>query len=303
MSETEARISDTPQVLSSGSLAVDYLTGCGGYPRGSIIEIFGSPQSGKTTLALLAAAQAQRARLAAAFIDAEHALELEFARRAGVDVDALLYSQPRNGEEALEVCRLLAASNAVGVIIVDSVAALVPRLELEGDPGPRGMGWQHQLLEQELRRLSLTVAASDVRVIFTNQLRHRPPGGGNAGHFVSPGGNALKHYAALRLRLQRLEHITGEGGICGILAGCKVIKNRFAQPYLLAEIPFDFRSGIDRAHELLALSLRLELLTATEAGIFYGETQLGGNRADALAFLRSNPQLARALFVSIRDKQ
>lgn len=303
MSEAEEQISDTPQILSSGSLAVDYLTGCGGYPRGSIIEIFGSPQSGKTTLALLAAAQAQRAGLAAAFIDAEHALELEFARRAGVNIDALLYSQPRNGEEALEVCRLLAASNAVGVIIVDSVAALVPRLELEGDPGPRGMGWQHQLLEQELRRLSLTVAASNVRIIFTNQLRHRPPGGGNAGHFVSPGGNALKHYAALRLRLQRLEHITDKGGICGILAGCKVIKNRFAQPYLLAEIPFDFRSGIDRAHELLALSLRLELLRETEAGICYGEILLGESRTDALAFLRSNPQLARALFCCIRDKQ
>jgi len=288
MGEANARLSI--DVIPTGAIALDIALGVGGVPRGRVIEIYGPESSGKTTLAQHIVAQAQKAGVAA-FIDAEHAFDPIYAARCGVDVDNLLISQPDFGEQALEICETLVRSNAVDIIVIDSVAALVPRAEIEGDMGDSLPGLQARLMSQALRKLSGAISKSHTAVIFLNQLRMKI-----GVMFGSPetttGGQALKFYASVRMDIRRIETLKSGQEVIGMRSRVKVVKNKVAPPFRQAEFDIMANEGISRASNILDVGTELEIIRKSGAWFYLGEDRLGQGRENAKAFLNENPALA-----------
>ncbi|MCL2000440.1 MAG: recombinase RecA [Planctomycetes bacterium] len=294
----EAPIRAVPSI-SSGSIGLDLAMGSGGYPRGRIVEIFGPESSGKTTLALHAVANAQATGGVAAVIDAEHALDPSYAKKLGVNLDELLVSQPDSGEQALEICELLVKSRSVDLVVVDSVAALTPRAELEGSMGDIHVGLQARLMSQALRKLTGVINRSDAVIIFINQIRMQI-GVSFGNPEITPGGRALRFYASLRLDIRRLETLKGPDGAKGNRVRVKVVKNKMAPPFRQAEFDIVFNQGICRESELVDLAAAAGLLTASGTWLSLGETRLGQGREKAAEFLIANPEVARSLEESMR---
>lgn len=293
--------------LRSGSLALDIALG-GGIPRGRIIEIFGPESSGKTTLALHAIAEAQRVGGRAAFIDAEHALDPHYAGRIGVNVDALLVSQPDDGEQALEIAETLVRSGAVDIIVVDSVAALTPRAEIEGMMGDSHVGLQARLMSQALRKLTAVVSKTSCTIIFINQIRMKI-GVMYGNPETTTGGNALKFYASVRLDVRRIDKILEKSGgdaggdeIVGNRTRVKVVKNKVAPPFRQAEFDILYAQGVSKEGDILDLGQRYGLIEKSGAYFKTGDTTLGQGREQARAFLRDNPKIASSLEREIRQK-
>jgi recombination protein RecA len=293
--------------FSSGSLSLDLALG-GGVPRGRIIEIYGPESSGKTTLSLHAIAEVQKAGGRAAFIDAEHALDVQYAKKIGVDIDTLLVSQPDSGEQALEITETLVRSNAIDIIVVDSVAALTPQAEIEGAMGDSHMGLQARLMSQALRKLTSIINKSQCSVIFINQLRMKI-GVMFGNPETTAGGNALKFYASLRLDVRRIDKITekipGREGaeaqeIVGNRTRVKVVKNKVAPPFRQAEFDIIYASGISKAGEILDLGVKFEVLEKSGTYFRYGEDTLGQGRESARLHLLQNPKVATQIEAEIR---
>jgi recombination protein RecA len=290
--------------VPSGSIALDIALG-GGVPKGRIIEIFGPESSGKTTLALHMVAEAQKRGEQAAFIDAEHALDVQYAKRIGVDVDNLLVSQPDDGESALEIAETLVRSGGIGIIVIDSVAALTPRAEIEGMMGDSHMGLQARLMSQALRKLTAIVAKTNCSIIFINQIRMKI-GVMFGNPETTPGGNALKFYASLRLDVRRIDKLTGGKGseeqeIVGNRVRVKVVKNKVAPPFRQAEFDVMYGRGISHEGELIDLGTKHEIVTKSGAFFHFGEEKLGQGREQAKTFLEENPKVSQKLEKEIRD--
>ncbi len=286
-------------VIPSGALSLDLALGIGGIPRGRVIEIYGPEASGKTTLALHIIAEAQRLGGVAAFIDAEHALDVHYARRLGVRTEDLLISQPDSGEQALEICEILVRSNAIDAVVVDSVAALVPRSELEGDMGDAQMGSQARLMSQALRKLTATISKSMTAVIFINQIRMKI-GQLFGNPETTTGGNALKFYASLRLDIRRLSAIKQADEVIGYRTRVKVVKNKLAPPFREAEFDIIFGQGLSREGDLLDLATDAGLITKSGAWYSYGAERLAQGRENAKNYLRDHPDLTAELDKQIR---
>ncbi len=288
-------------VIPSGSMRLDRAIGAGGYPRGRIVEIYGPESSGKTTLALHAVASAQAAGGTAAVIDAEHALDPAYAKKLGVDLDSLLVSQPDSGEQALEICELLVKSNAVDIVVIDSVAALTPRAELEGSMGDTHVGLQARLMSQALRKLTALVNRSNAVIVFINQIRMQI--GVTFGNpETTPGGRALRFYASLRLDIRRIETLKGADGARGNRVRVKVVKNKVAPPFRQAEFDILFGRGIYREGELIDLGVEEDILSASGAWLSFGEQRLGQGREKAAEFLAENPELAERIRLALRPQ-
>ena len=283
--------------ISTGTLSVDLALGGRGLPRGRVVEVFGPESSGKTTLALTVAANAQKDGGVAAIIDAEHALDPTWAKRLGVDLDELLLSQPDTGEQALEICELLVRSNAVDVIVVDSVAALIPRAEIEGEMGDSHVGLQARLMSQALRKLTGAIAKSNCIVIFINQLREKI-----GVMFGSPetttGGRALKFYSSVRIDIRRIGAIKDGDKNVGNRVRAKIVKNKIAPPFRIAEFDIMFNEGISVSGDLVDLAVEDEIIKKSGAWFSYGEVRLGQGRENAKQFLRENQDI----FTEIRGK-
>ena len=277
--------------IPTGSLSLDIALGIGGLPRGRIVEIFGPESSGKTTLALHCIAEGQKNGGQAAFIDVEHALDPIYARALGVDVDSLLVSQPDTGEQALEITEALVNSSALDVIVVDSVAALVPRAEIEGDMGDSHVGLQARLMSQAMRKLAGAISKSNCVVIFINQLRLKV-GVVYGNPEVTTGGNALKYYASVRIDIRRVETLKNGNEMIGSRTRAKVIKNKVAPPYRIAEFDILYGSGISRMGELLDLAVNYNIVNKGGAWFSYGETRLGQGRDNAREFLKAHEEIA-----------
>jgi recombination protein RecA len=289
------------EAIPTGSVALDLALGVGGVPRGRITEIFGPESSGKTTLCYHVAANAQRAGGTVAFIDAEHALDPTYARNVGVDVDELLVSQPDTGEQALEIAETLIRSNGVDVVIVDSVAALVPRAEIEGEMGDSHVGLQARLMSQALRKLTGAINRSNTALLFTNQLREKI-GVMFGNPETTPGGRALKFYASVRLDIRRIETLKTGTDAVGSRTRVKVVKNKVASPFRIAEFDIMYNEGISKEGGLLDVGIAAGVLTKTGAWFNYGETRLGQGRENARDFLRANTELAEQIDAEIRGK-
>ena len=277
--------------ISTGSLSLDVALGGIGLPRGRIIEIFGPESSGKTTLALHVAAEAQRAGGIAAIIDAEHAFDPTWAKKVGVELESLLVSQPSSGEEAMQICEMLVKSNAVDVIIVDSVAALVPRQELEGEIGDSHVGLQARLMSQSMRKLTGAIAKSKSVVILINQIREKI-GVMFGSPETTPGGRALKFYASCRIDVRRIGALKEGEETVGQRVRCKIVKNKVAPPFRVAEFDMMHTSGISYEGDLLDLGAAMKVITRSGAWFKYGETYLGQGKEKARNFLLENPQVA-----------
>jgi recombination protein RecA len=277
-------------VISTTSLSIDAALGIGGLPRGRVVEIFGPESSGKTTLALHVVAEAQRHGGLAAFVDAEHALDPEYARKLGVDIDNLLVSQPDSGEQALEITEVLVRSGAIDVLVVDSVAALVPRAELEGEMGDSHVGLQARLMSQALRKLTGVVARSRTTLIFINQIREKI-GVMFGNPETTTGGRALKFYASVRLDIRRIGQIKEGDQDIGSRTRVKVVKNKMAPPFKLAEFDILYGQGISRTGDLIDLAITHRLVDKSGAWFSYGETRLGQGRENVRQFLEQNPDL------------
>ena len=286
--------------ISTGSLAVDAAIGIGGFPRGRVIEVYGPESSGKTTLALSVVAQAQRTGGSAAFIDAEHALDPEYSRRLGVDLDTLLVSQPDSGEQALEICEVLVRSNALDVIVIDSVAALVPRAELEGEMGDSHVGLQARLMSQALRKLTAIVAKSKTSLVFINQIREKI-GVMFGNPETTTGGRALKFYSSVRIDIRRIASLKDGDQVVGSRAKIKVVKNKVAAPFKVAEFDIDYSEGISRTGELVDLGIEHKLVVKSGAWYAYGDVRLGQGRENAKRFLRENGDLADEIEGKLRQ--
>jgi recombination protein RecA len=288
-------------VVPTGSLAVDYAIGVGGFPRGRVVEVYGPESSGKTTLALSVAGQAQKYGGVAAFIDAEHALDAEYAQKLGVDIDNLLVSQPDFGEQALEIAEMLVRSNAVDVVVIDSVAALVPRAELEGEMGDSHVGLQARLMSQALRKLTAIVAKSKTCLVFINQIREKI-----GVMFGSPetttGGRALKFYSSVRVDIRRIAALKDGDQVVGARAKVKIVKNKVAAPFRLAEFDIDYDEGISRVGELIDLGVQYKMVGKSGAWYNYGDMRLGQGRENAKQFLRDNPDLADEIEAALREE-
>lgn len=280
--------------IPTGALSLDLALGIGGVPRGRIVEIFGPESSGKTTLALHILAEAQRNGGAAAFIDAEHALDPIYAKAIGVDIDELLISQPDTGEQALEIADMLIRSGALDVVVVDSVAALVPRAELEGDMGDTHMGLQARLMSQALRKLAGTINRSDTTAIFINQLREKI-GVMFGSPEVTPGGRALKFYSSVRIDIRRIEAIKVGTENMGNRVRTKIVKNKVAPPFRLAEFDIMFGEGISREGSLIDVAVEHSIVRKAGAWYTYDGDQLGQGREKAKQYLRENPDVALQL--------
>ena len=288
------------EAISTGSVTLDAATGIGGLPRGRIIEIYGPESSGKTTLALHVVAEAQRMGGEAAFIDAEHALDPIYAANLGVDVDALLVSQPDNGEQALEITEALTRSGAIDVIVVDSVAALVPRSEIEGDMGDSHVGLHARLMSQALRKLAGAIAKSNTIIIFINQLREKV-GVVYGNPEVTTGGRALKYYSSVRIDIRRVEGLKDSSGqFIGNHTRAKIVKNKVAPPFREAEFDIMFGEGISKMSELIDVGVKLGIVQKSGAWFNYGDIRLGQGRDNAKQFLRDNPELANDIEGQIR---
>lgn len=280
--------------ISSGSLGLDLAMGAGGYPRGRIVEIYGPESSGKTTLALHAMANAQAAGGVAAMIDAEHALDPAYARRLGVDLDGLLVSQPDSGEQALEICELLVKSRAVDLIVIDSVAALTPRAELEGSMGDTHVGLQARLMSQALRKLTGAINRSRAVIVFINQIRMQI-GVSFGNPETTPGGRALRFYASVRLDIRRIETLKGPNGARGNRVRVKVVKNKVSPPFRQAEFDVVFNRGICRETELVDLGLEAGLVAASGSWLSLDGVRLGQGREKAAEALAADAGLANRL--------
>ena len=290
--------SDVP-ALPTGSLALDMALGVGGLPRGRVAEIFGPESSGKTTLTLSAIAQAQKAGGVAAFIDAEHAFDPTYAKKIGVNIEELLISQPDTGEQALEIVEMLVRSNAVDVIVVDSVAALVPKAEIEGEMGESHIGLQARLMSQALRKLTGAISKSKTALVFINQLREKI-GIMFGNPETTPGGRALKFYASVRLDIRRIEHIKRGEEVVGSHVRVRVVKNKVAPPYRQAEFDILYDEGISRSGDLIDAGTQAGLLTRSGTWLIYGEVKLGQGRENARAYLKENPKLMSELESKLR---
>ncbi len=297
---SEELVKDIPSI-SSGCLSLDTALGTGGYPRGRIVEVYGPESSGKTTLTLHAIAEAQKAGGIAAFIDAEHALDVAYARKLGVNTDDLLVSQPDTGEQALEITDLLVRSGAVDLIVVDSVAALVPRAEIEGDMGDSHMGLQARLMSQALRKLTGTVSRSKTTLIFINQIRMKI-GVMFGNPETTTGGNALKFYCSLRLDIRRIGQIKDGDQVTGNRTRVKVVKNKVAPPFRQAEFDILFNEGISREGDLVDLAVAHGLVKKSGAWYSYGETRIGQGRENARTYLRENGDVYQALEEAVSEK-
>lgn len=282
------------EVVPTGSLALDVALGTGGLPRGRIVEIYGPESSGKTTLALHAIANAQSGGGICAFIDAEHALDVNYARRIGVQVDDLLVSQPDTGEQALEIVEMLVKSGSVELIVVDSVAALTPKAEIEGDMGDKHVGLQARLMSQALRKLTSIVSQNNVTVIFINQLRMKI-GVMFGNPETTTGGNALKFYSSVRLDIRRIASLKKTDKIIGNRVRVKVVKNKLAAPFKEAEFDIMFNEGISTASSLLDLAVKLDLVKKSGSWFSYGDKMMGQGREGVKDFFKQNPDIATLL--------
>ncbi|MBO8141557.1 MAG: recombinase RecA [Firmicutes bacterium] len=296
----EASAQRNVEVIPTGSLALDMALGVGGVPRGRIVEIYGPESSGKTTLALHIMAEAQKAGGMAAFIDAEHAQDPKYAQQVGVDIDNLLISQPDTAEQALEIAEALVRSGAVDVIVIDSVAALVPRAEIEGEMGDAHVGLQARLMSQALRKLTGAINKSRTTVVFINQVREKV-GVLFGSPEVTPGGRALKFYASIRMEIRRLESIKQGSDIVGNRTKVKVVKNKLAPPFREAEFDIMYGEGISREGNILDVATGFGVITRTGTWFSYGEVRLGQGRENAKQFLRENPEVAREIEAKVRE--
>jgi len=294
--EAETRIATIP----SGSLALDVALGIGGYPRGRVIEVYGPESSGKTTVALHAIAEAQRKGGQAAFIDAEHALDPTYARALGVNTDELLLSQPDTGEQALEIAEALVRSGAVDIIVVDSVAALVPKAEIEGDMGDSHVGLQARLMSQALRKLSGVINKSNATAVFINQIREKI-GVMFGNPETTTGGRALKFYSSIRLEVRRAETIKQGNDIVGNRARLKVVKNKVAPPFRQAEVDIMYGEGISKEGEILDIGSDLDIITKSGSWYSYKEERLGQGRENAKQFLAANEAMMAEIHEAIRS--
>ncbi|MBI5674501.1 MAG: recombinase RecA [Nitrospirae bacterium] len=287
-------------VIPTGSIGLDIALGVGGFPRGRVIEIYGPESSGKTTLALNAVAQAQKAGGGAAFIDAEHALDVSYAEKIGVNVRDLLISQPDTGEQALEVTETLVRSGALDIVVVDSVAALVPRAEIEGDMGDSLPGLQARLMSQAMRKLTSAISKSQTTVIFINQIRMKI-GVMFGNPETTSGGNALKFYASVRLDIRRIESIKSEQEAVGSRVRVKVVKNKVAPPFKQAEFDIYFNEGISRAGEIIDLGADKGIIEKSGAWYSYNGTRIGQGRENTKQYLKSNPEMAQEIEAKILE--
>jgi recombination protein RecA len=287
--------------ISSGSLGLDLATGVGGVPRGRVTEVYGPESSGKTTLTLHVIAEAQKAGGVAAFIDAEHALDVGYARKLGVNVDELLVSQPDTGEQALDIAEILVRSGAVDVLVVDSVAALVPKAELDGEMGDSHVGLQARLMSQAMRKLTSVISKSRTAVIFINQIRMKI-GVMFGNPETTTGGNALKFYASLRLDIRRIGKLKAGEEEVGSRTRVKVVKNKVAPPFKQAEFDIMFGAGINKLGEVLDMAVAEDLVAKSGAWYSYGEERMGQGRDNAIGFLRDHPEVAAQLEERLRAK-
>ena len=287
-------------VIPTGCIELDYALGVGGVPRGRIIEVFGPESSGKTTIALHIIAQSQKMGGTAAFIDAEHALDPVYAENFGVNVDELYVSQPDTGEQALEITEQLVRSGAIDVIVVDSVAALVPKAEIEGDMGDSHVGLQARLMSQALRKLTGAISKSNTVVIFINQLREKV-GVMFGNPETTTGGKALKFYASVRLDVRRIDSLKAGTEIVGNRTRVKVVKNKVAPPFKVAEFDMIYGEGISREGSLLDLAVARKIVQKTGAWFSYGDLRIGQGRENARNFLKDNPELAAEIETKLRD--
>lgn len=299
------RLGDTESLgiagIPTGSLAIDYATGGQGFPRGRVVEVYGPESSGKTTLCLSVVAQAQKVGGTAAFIDAEHALDAEYAAKLGVDIDELLVSQPDSGEQALEIAEMLVRSNSLDIVVIDSVAALVPRAELEGEMGDSHVGLQARLMSQALRKLTAIVAKSRTTLVFINQIREKI-----GVMFGSPetttGGRALKFYSSVRIDIRRIGAIKDGDEVVGNRCRVKVVKNKVAPPFRQAEFDLGYGEGISRFGELIDLGVLHEEVQKSGAWFSSGDVRLGQGRENSKQFLKDNLDFAEELEMKIRAK-
>jgi len=286
--------------IPTGALAVDAAIGVGGFPRGRVVEVFGPESSGKTTLALSVIAQAQKRGGIAAFIDAEHALDAEYAKKLGVDIDNLLVSQPDHGEQALEIAEMLVRSNGVDVVVIDSVAALVPRAELEGEMGDSHVGLQARLMSQALRKLTAIVSKSKTCMVFINQIREKI-GVMFGNPETTTGGRALKFYSSVRVDIRRIAAIKEGEEVTGSRVKVKIVKNKVAAPFRHAEFDIDYGEGISRVGELIDLGVEHKMVVKSGAWFNYGDVRLGQGRENAKQFLRDNPDIAEEIEGKLRQ--
>ncbi|MGE4283825.1 MAG: recombinase RecA [Clostridia bacterium] len=286
--------------IPTGALSLDIALGLGGVPRGRIVEVYGPESSGKTTVALHIIAEAQKAGGEAAFIDAEHALDPAYAQKLGVDIENLIVSQPDTGEQALEIAEALVRSGAIDVIVVDSVAALVPKAEIDGEMGDSHIGLQARLMSQALRKLAGVISKSNTTAIFINQLREKV-GVMFGNPEVTPGGRALKFYASVRLDVRRIESLKQGNEVVGNRTRVKVVKNKVAPPFKEAEFDIMYGQGISKEGNILDTGVNIDIVDKSGAWFSYGDTRLGQGRENAKQFLRENPEVAREIEFKIRE--
>ncbi len=288
--------------VSSGSILIDNALGVGGFPRGRVVEVFGPEASGKTTIALHAIAQAQKKGGVCAFIDAEHAMDPEYAANVGVNVDELIISQPDYGEQALDIAEMLIRSGAVDLLVIDSVAALVPKHELEGDMGDLHIGLQARLMSQALRKLTPIVHKSKTVLIFINQIRHKIGGMPFANNETTTGGNALKFYSSIRLDIRRIATLKKSDGAFGNRVRVKIVKNKMAPPFKMVEVDLIFGVGISRELDLLDAALKFGVITQSGPWFNYGKDRVAQGRDNCLKLLLSDEQLFQKIYKDIYKK-
>ena len=294
-----SQLTEQIPVISTGTLSIDIATGVGGFPRGRIIEIYGPESSGKTTLALHAVAEAQKAGGTAAFIDAEHALDVSYAERLGVNVEDLLVSQPDYGEQALEIAEILTRSSAVDIIVVDSVAALVPKAEVEGNIGDSHVGLQARMMSQTMRKLTAILKQTNTTIIFINQIRMKI-GVMFGNPETTTGGNALKFYASLRIDIRRMTQIKDGQEVIGNRTKVKIVKNKVAPPFKIAEVDVVYGEGISKAGDLLDLAVEQDIVEKSGAWYSYNGERVGQGRENAKAFLKEHTEVATEIENKVR---